>query len=351
MATFNQTQQKYYTTTWGNNTPNRQTVPFGTTTLNNQQTNWFTPTTSNQWNTPNRPFGSTNLEAPKQPLFGSTNLEAPKQPLFGSTNFATKIEAPKFFGSTVETPKQLFQPQPLFGSTNLEAPKQPLFGSTNLEAPKQPLLSYYNVASNLTLLPLNLPKNKIEGLIFMVSLDQQNTIANTETLLDNVFNQTKFSSNNLWFTSLIKYSDEKFALQKIDENHISFALLYSTLLRELMVESIRTPQELYTWLINFAKTNKNKKMLWLFTILKFAEKNQFEDILDMSNNIEVFVWALQTFIQYDNDPANVTTLALQSTNNLYKTFLLSMIGASYGKEFYTSVETNNNLSDLVTKFK
>jgi hypothetical protein len=337
MATFNQTQQKYYTTTWGgNSTPGfDQTVPFGTTSNNRQETNWFPPT-SNQWNT-----------------------ATPKQPLFGSTNSATKIEAPKLFGSALQQPLQ--QPffvtpkQPLFGSTNLEASKQPLFGSTNLEASKQPLFGsvpYYNVASNLTLLPLNLPKNKIEGLIFMVSLDQQNTILKTETLINNVFNQTKFSSSDLWFTSLIKYSDDKFALQKIDEKHISFALLYSTLLREFMIESIRTPQELYTWLINFAKTNKNKKMLWLFTILKFAEKNQFEDILDMSNNVEVFVMALQTFIRYDNDPSNVVTLALQSTNNLYKTFLLSMVGASYGKEFYkqTSI-TDSNLFDLVAKFK
>ena len=316
MATFNQTQQKY-TTTWGSNsTPGfGQTVP--------QQTSWFPPT-SNQWNT-----------------------ATTQQPLFGSTNSATKIEAPKLFGSALQQPLQ----QPFFVT-----PKQPLFGSTNSEAPKQPLFGsvpyYNNVALNLTLLPLNLPKNKIEGLIFMVSLGQQNTILKTETLLNNVFNQTKFSSSDLWFTSLIKYSDDKFVLQKIDENHISFALLYSTLLREFMIESIRTPQELYTWLINFAKTNKNKKMLWLFTILKFAEKNQFEDILDMSNNVEVFVMALQTFIRYDNDPSNVVTLALQSTNNLYKTFLLSMVGASYGKEFYKQITiTDSNLSDLVAKFK
>jgi hypothetical protein len=307
---FNQPQQKYYVPTWGTSSGFGQTVPLGTTstTANNQTTNRFAP--SNQsvapWNKPLFGFSSTNssLGASKQPLFSS--LGASKQPLFGSS-------------------------------------------STSLTSWNKPL-NQYNVASNVTLIPLNLPRNKIEGLIFMVSLDQQNTLLSTEKLIDNMFNPTKFSSYNLWFTSLIKYSDEKFYLQKVEENHITFTLLYSSLLRELMLESIRTPQQLYKWLIDFAKTHKNKKMLWLFTILKFAEKNQIQDILDGTNEIEVFVWSLQTFVQYDDNPSVVVDLALQSTNHLYKTFLLSLVGASYGKEFYPSVK-NEKLHELVAKFK
>jgi hypothetical protein len=210
----------------------------------------------------------------------------------------------------------------------------------------------YNVASNLTLVPLDLPVKKIEGLIFMVSLDQKNTLASTSSLLENVFNPSiKFSSENMWFTSLVKYSDEKFAFEKVNETMVSFALLYSSLLRELMVETIHTPEELYTWLIDFAMTQKNKKMLWLFTILKYAGVNKFHDILEMTNELEVFVWALQSFIRFDNNPRQAVETAQQSTNQLFKTFLLSMVGASYGKEFYPTISLNDDMANLITKFK
>ena len=337
MATFNQNQNKYYT--WA--APSAPTTStFGQSNFGQTQpTTWGQKTTASSWsNQPivQKPFSFTVptttsfFEAPKAPLFGSTNLEAPKAPLFGSTN----LEAPK---------------APLFGSTNLEAPKAPLFGSTNLYDMSTNL---YNVASNMTLIPLNLPVKKIEGLIFMVSLDQKNTLASTSSLLENVFNTSiKFSSENLWFTSLIKYSDEKFALQKVNETMVSFALLYSSLLRELMVETIHTAEELHTWLIDFATTQKNKKMLWLFTILKYAGVNKFYDILDMTNELEVFVWALQSFIRFDNNPRQAVENALQSTNNLYKTFLLSMVGASYGKEFYPTISLNNDMANLITKIQ
>jgi hypothetical protein len=337
MATFNQNQNKYYT--WAApSAPNpnpTSTFVFGQQQPQNKlfgqtqpTTTWGQkPTSASSWsNQPivQKPFSFTTLptttsffEAPKAPLFGSTNLEAPKAPLFGSTN--------------------------------LEAPKAPLFGSTKLYDMSTNL---YNVASNLTLVPLDLPVKKIEGLIFMVSLDQKNTLASTSSLLENVFNPSiKFSSENMWFTSLVKYSDEKFALEKVNETMVSFALLYSSLLRELMVETIHTPEELYTWLIDFAMTQKNKKMLWLFTILKYAGVNKFHDILDMTNELEVFVWALQSFIRFDNNPRQAVETAQQSTNQLFKTFLLSMVGASYGKEFYPTISLNNDMTNLITKFK
>jgi hypothetical protein len=118
-----------------------------------------------------------------------------------------------------------------------------------------------------------------------------------------------------------------------------------------MVETIHTPEELYTWLIDCAMTQKNKKMLWLFTILKYAGVNKFHDILDMTNELEVFVWALQSFIRFDNNPRQAVETAQQSTNQLFKTFLLSMVGASYGKEFYPTISLNNDMTNLITKFK
>jgi hypothetical protein len=230
-----------------------------------------------------------------------------------------------------------------------ESKPTPLFGSFTQQTD---FGSLYEVASNLTLKPLNLPKNKIEGLIYMVCMDQKNNTLTTKTLLSNVFNTNdKFSAENLWFTSLIKYSDEKFALQKVENNLVSFARLFSTLLRELMVENIQTPEQLYTWLITFANKSKDKKMLWLFTILKYANQNKICDILDQTNELEMFVLSLQTFIQFDNNPNQAIEIALQSTNSLYKTFLLSMIGASYGKDFHTTSRTTPELSDLASHFK
>ncbi|CCV02224.1 hypothetical protein IIV30_029R [Invertebrate iridescent virus 30] len=316
------------------------TVPFGTTTTVPKGT-WFKPTSQKPFEpTSQKPFGFSNLEA-KAPLFassklfGSSNLEA-KAPLFASSNLEAK--APLFGSSNLEAKA------PLFGSSNLEA-KAPLFGSSNLE-------DLYNVASNLTLEPLNLPKNKIEGLIFMVCLDQQNTLLKTKYLLENVFNSdVKFSIDNLWLTSLIKYSDNKFALQKVEEKQILLAKLYSSLLRELMVETIQTPDQLYSYLLNFAKSSKSKKMLWLFTILKYAKPNEFTDLLDMTNEIEVFALALHSFIVEDNNPLKAMEKATTSPHVLYKTFLLSMVGASYGKEFFQFTNKNELLSEIVSKLQ
>jgi hypothetical protein len=322
MATFNQNQNKYYT--------------------------WAAPSAPNPTST--FVFGQ---QQPQNKLFGQTQPTTTwgQKPTSASSWSNQPIVQKPFSFTTLPTTTSFFEAPkaPLFGSTNLEAPKAPLFGSPKLYDMSTNL---YNVASNLTLVPLDLPVKKIEGLIFMVSLDQKNTLASTSSLLENVFNPSiKFSSENMWFTSLVKYSDEKFALEKVNETMVSFALLYSSLLRELMVETIHTPEELYTWLIDFAMTQKNKKMLWLFTILKYAGVNKFHDILDMTNELEVFVWALQSFIRFDNNPRQAVETAQQSTNQLFKTFLLSMVGASYGKEFYPTISLNNDMANLITKFK
>ncbi|CCV01875.1 hypothetical protein IIV22A_031R [Invertebrate iridescent virus 22] len=309
MAIYN--QNNYYTRKTSTTVPftpfgTTTTVPFGTTTT----VPFGTTTTVPFGTTTTVPFG-TWFKPPSQKPFGSSNLEAKA---------------------------------PLFGSSNLEA-KAPLFGSSNLE-------DLYNVASNLTLEPLNLPKNKIEGLIFMVCLDQQNTLLKTKYLLENVFNSdVKFSIENLWLTSLIKYSNNKFALQKVEEKQILLAKLYSSLLRELMVETIQTPDQLYSYLLNFAKSSKSKKMLWLFTILKYAKPNEFTDLLDMTNEIEVFALALHSFIVEDNNPLKAMEKATTSPHVLYKTFLLSMVGASYGKEFLQSTNKNELLSEIVSKLQ
>jgi hypothetical protein len=347
MAAYN--QNKYYTQ---NNSSNGQSQ---------SSTLWSSgqPTTS--------PFGQGSTQ-PKpftfsQPTPGSTQPSTSAFSPFGSTQpkpftfSQPKIIASPFGGST--QPKSFTSPSPFGQSSNQpsaftpfgQSPKLTPFGQSPKLTPfgqGSTHLQPFQMKATAQMVKSNLPRNKIEGLIFMVCMDQRNTIENTKFMLDNALNETKISMENLWFTSLIKYSDPKFALQKVEEKQALFALLYSSFLRELMVESIQTPEDLYSWLVKFATNHKNKKMLWLFTILKHTGKNQFPDVLDLSNALEVFVLALQTFIIFDNNPTQVVEKALQSTNQLYKTFLLSMVGASYGNDYTKNLgSSNHNLLELV----
>jgi hypothetical protein len=349
MAAYN--QNKYYTQDNSSNGQSQssalwssgQPSPFGQGSTQPKpftfsQPSAFSPFGSTQPSTSAfSPFGSTQ---PKPFTFSQPKIIASPSPFGGSTQ-------PKPF--TFSQPKIIASPSPFGGSTQPksftpfgQSPKLTPFGqgSTHLQP--------FQMKATAQMVKSNLPRNKIEGLIFMVCMDQRNTIENTKFMLDNALNETKISMENLWFTSLIKYSDPKFALQKVEEKQALFALLYSSFLRELMVESIQTPEDLYSWLVKFATNHKNKKMLWLFTILKHTGKNQFPDVLDLSNALEVFVLALQTFIIFDNNPTQVVEKALQSTNQLYKTFLLSMVGASYGNDYTKNLgSSNHNLLELV----
>lgn len=298
----------------------------------------FTTTSSSSTTTTPFKFGKTSSSTPF--TFGTTSLSSSTPFTFGTKTTTTL--APVTIGTTQTTPA----PGPLTTTSST-----PMFTPppATVVCPQPP-----------TLIALNLPKNKMEGLIYMVCLDQKQTFENIKHMFDNVFNiNVKYSIENLWFTSLIKYSGENFILNKVESQHVAFANLYSSLLRELMVENIQNPEQLYTWLINFAKKEKNKKMLWLFTILKNSGTTNFDDIIDPTNGLEVFALSLQTFIQYDNDPTLATQKALLSTNVLYKTFLLSLIGASYGPYcVYGSCDfsqikpelTNPELASLVSKF-
>jgi hypothetical protein len=156
-------------------------------------------------------------------------------------------------------------------------------------------------------------------------MDKRNSLANTKFVLRK--NTTNFSIENLWIGALKNEDDDEKCANTFD----LFSFLYRSLLRELMVESIQTPTQLYTWLIKFAQKYKNKKMLWLFTLLKYAKDESLNDILDQTNCLEVFALALQTFIKYDNRPVQLTAQVLKEPYSLYKTLLLSLVGASYGK--------------------
>lgn len=201
---------------------------------------------------------------------------------------------------------------------------------------------------------LKLPKNKIEGLVFMVCLDKKNTVAYTNYMLSSCLSleHSKYEPDNLWFLSLVELSDQTFLLNKIDEHNRPFAVLYSRLLRELMNETIQTPQELYSWLLKTARELTNDRMVLLFALLKFAKDQSLDDILNKSDCLEMFVLALQQFIKYDNNPIEVFKNALQDTkpDSLYKTFLLSLIGASYGKFTSNLIPSSTTLLELVERF-
>ena len=163
---------------------------------------------------------------------------------------------------------------------------------------------------------------------------------------------SKYEPDSLWFLSLVELSDQTFLLNKIDEHNRPFAVLYSRLLRELMNETIQTPQELYSWLLKTARELTNDRMVLLFALLKFAKDQSLDDILNKSDCLEMFVLALQQFIKYDNNPIEVFKNALQDTkyDNLYKTFLLSLIGASYGKFTSNLTPSSTTLLELVERF-
>ena len=199
---------------------------------------------------------------------------------------------------------------------------------------------------------LKLPKNKIEGLVFMVCLDKKNTVAYTNYMLSSCLSVSKYEPDSLWFLSLVELSDQTFLLNKIDEHNRPFAVLYSRLLRELMNETIQTPQELYSWLLKTARELTNDRMVLLFALLKFAKDQSLDDILNKSDCLEMFVLALQQFIKYDNNPIEVFKNALQDTkhDSLYKTFLLSLIGASYGKFTSNLIPSSTTLLELVERF-
>jgi hypothetical protein len=320
---------------------------FGSTSTTAQHQPLFgsTPTTAQH-----QPlFGSTPTTAQHQPLFGSTSTTAQHQPLFGSTS--TTAQHQPLFGSTSTTA----QHQPLFGSTPTTAQPQPLFGSTSTTAQPQPLFGSTPTtaqlfgASNINLEPLKLPKNKVKGLLFMVSLNQQNTLDNSKLLISNVFNPTlKFDLNSLWFTSLIKFSDPNFLEKKVDQDLLLFSKLFSCLLKNLMVESIQTPEQLYEWLVEKATKLKSKRMLLLFTLLERSRSKSFDDILNLTNPLDALVSALHLFIQFDNNPTKVVKHALECVHLTRKTFLLAMVGSSYGKDFL-SKDDPPLLDEIVSK--
>ena len=192
----------------------------------------------------------------------------------------------------------------------------------------------------------------------MVKLGTKNTVENLKIFLEDVYQNydeeceentdDEFDYNNSWYNCLV---NDVCVDKKINPTALDFNTLYSSILRELMFETIKTPDELYTRLMDFATDRDNKKMRLLFTCLKFADDSGLRHVLDMSDGLDVFVSALRTFIKFDNAPIQAVELALKSENILYKTFLLSLIGSSYGKIYSEKPVDDDELDKIVDFIK
>ena len=309
----------------------------------------FTPSPSFFFSAPTAPLVPTS---PSIPTIEPFKFSVPSAPIMGPTSnqtFSFSVpSAPDPLTSVGAVPRFTFSNPFATSSIIPTSPSQPVKSLSNSSSQ-----TVFDCSTQPTLVDLSLPRFKVEGVISMVSLDQKHEIFNIKNMLENACNSSiKFSIENLWFLSLIKYSNDSFLEKKVDSKHILFATMYSELLRDLMVEKLVTPNQLYTWLLDFAKKHNNKKMLWLFTILKNCDK--FDDILNLDNELEVFVMALHTFVKYDNDAEKAVENALKSFNPLYKTFLLSLIGASYGRVIFQtnqSLKVDSDIEKLVSRLK
>ena len=337
-------------------------------TSTNQWNSWTAPSAWNwnakQWNQPTNPhtFGGFTQPAPaptpvakigqsfvNPSVFNGGFHQSTNPPTTFFSGFNQPPPAPTLVGFTNQSAQVFDQSKPsgfVFSQpgvntqVSVKDDKTASFSLFSYEKPK--------------FADLKLPKNKIEGLVFMVCLDKKNTVAYTNYMLSSCLSlkHSKYEPDSLWFLSLVELSDQTFLLNKIDEHNRPFAVLYSRLLRELMNETIQTPQELYSWLLKTARELTNDRMVLLFALLKFAKDQSLDDILNKSDCLEMFVLALQQFIKYDNNPIEVFKNALRDTkhDSLYKTFLLSLIGASYGKFTSNLTPSSTTLLELVERF-
>jgi hypothetical protein len=312
------------------------TKPTGSTTLFGSSSN-STPFTG-FGSSSSTPFTS-SVKPASTTLFGSSSTNSTPFTGFGSSS-STKPASTTLFGSSTKPASTT-----LFGSST-KPTSTTGFGNINTSNNNIFVNTSSNSFSPISLKPLSLPRNKIEGLLFMVSLDQKHSLENSKNMLDNILKENvKLEVTSLWFLSLVSFSDPSFIMKKVNCDQ-SFVKMYCSLLQSLMFESIQTPEHLFEWL----KINSTtKKMLWLLKLLKFSKGESFDDILDGGNEIEMFFSALNVFIKYDNNPTKAVEEALKSTNVLHKTFLLSMIGASYGKDFYYK-EYNPYLTEMASRF-
>jgi hypothetical protein len=174
-----------------------------------------------------------------------------------------------------------------------------------------------------------LPTNKIEAMLRIHTSDCSDT---AKVLLNAFTTVNKTDLESLWIVAIVPELYQKVPLQ-----HKTICSLYIALLRELMFEHIQTPTQLYEWLIKFVENNALGAHLHLATevfgmlerwVLEHGDQPLGVGLLE--DVFGAFVWALQTFIVYDNCPHLAFDAVRNSTNPIYKTFLRSFIGASYG---------------------
>jgi hypothetical protein len=135
--------------------------------------------------------------------------------------------------------------------------------------------------SPCTIKSLDMPKEKIMGLISMVCLDHAQSFEKVCYSIKNLVDvDHKFVPANLWMCALVEYSECTVKQRKVGVELADFENLYSSLLQILMLETVHESDQLYDWLLGYSRNQKNKKLLWLFTILKYAKDNDISDVLE-----------------------------------------------------------------------
>ncbi|AHL67559.1 hypothetical protein DH26_gp066 [Chloriridovirus anopheles1] len=209
------------------------------------------------------------------------------------------------------TPDAWIGQRPLSDPIDIPRPKPHRFWCTSQPLLNSPKFSQI-LETNKFKLDETLPKHKIEGVLNMVNFE-----------IKNILEEPIDFEANLWLHS---FGNSSSVLKGLDR-------VYVLLLKELMLESIKTPADLYKFLFDNAIS---KKMTFLVKLLELAAEKNFEQngdiapLLNMDDKLETFILALQTFIQFEDKPCLALEKARATQNENYKLFLLTFVGASYG---------------------
>jgi hypothetical protein len=204
-----------------------------------------------------------------------------------------------------------------------------MFGSTTTSTSTTAPFENKSIQTDSLSLYDPLPTNKIEAMLRIHASDCSSDT--TKVLLNAFTTVNKIDLESLWIVAIVPELYEKVPLQ-----HKTICSLYIALLRELMFEHIQTPTQLYEWLIKFVENNALGAHLLATEVFGMLERWVLEHgdqplgVGLLEDVFGAFVWALQTFIVYDNCPHLAFDAVRNSTNPIYKTFLRSFIGASYG---------------------
>jgi hypothetical protein len=252
-------------------------------------------------------------------------------PNFAETRTTPVAVTPFTFKATMPTPTPtMFSATPNFAETRT-TPAAPFTFKATSAPVTTPVttLNFESVVPVTQLLDWKKSSHpKIKGLILLMSVDPVNSFES----MNNAITNHVFSVENIWTIGL--FDEPKTFTGVINGVDSSLVKLLHNLMDQLMVESIQTPDQLFSWLQCFAVKHDNKQMLCLFALLKLnLSEEDFLRVVNPHTHLEHLTWALHTFVRYDNFPVKTLEHVVKSDNSLYKTFALTLVGSSYHLSF------------------